>query len=103
LGLPETRGHRCWSEAEERVAIRIPLFPSWFGELASQSRDGCKNGSGLLRHANISTTLGLYAHQVNSSMLAAQDFYDAGVKTRIADRSIGYRRIEKRIQAMSYR
>jgi len=99
LGLPETRGHRCWSEAEERVAIRIPLFPSWFGELASQSR----GGSGLLRHANISTTLGLYAHQVNSSMLAAQDFYDAGVKTRIADRSIGYRRIEKRIQAMSYR
>jgi integrase len=28
---------------------------------------------GHLGHANVSTTLGLYAHRVNSSMLAAQD------------------------------
>jgi hypothetical protein len=28
---------------------------------------------GLLRHSNVSTTLGLYAHRVNSSMMAAQD------------------------------
>jgi integrase len=27
----------------------------------------------LLSHANVSTTLGLYAHRVNSSMKAAQD------------------------------
>ena len=28
---------------------------------------------GLLRHSNVKTTLGLYAHQVNASMLVAQD------------------------------
>jgi hypothetical protein len=28
---------------------------------------------GLLRHANVSTTLGLYAQSVNSSMVEAQE------------------------------
>jgi integrase len=42
---------------------------SW---LVDQGTD-VKTVQGLLRHANISTTLGLYAHRVNSSMLAAQD------------------------------
>jgi len=32
-----------------------------------------KTVQGLLRHSNVNTTLGLYAHQVNSSMLVAQD------------------------------
>jgi len=32
-----------------------------------------KTVQGLLRHANVTTTLGLYAHQVNASMMAAQD------------------------------
>jgi integrase len=42
---------------------------SW---LVNQGTD-VKTVQGLLRHANVSTTLGLYAHQVNASMLAAQD------------------------------
>jgi integrase len=42
---------------------------SW---LVNQGTD-IKTVQGLLRHANVSTTLGLYAHRVNSSMLAAQD------------------------------
>jgi integrase len=42
---------------------------SW---LVNQGTD-VKTVQGLLRHANVSTTLGLYAHQVNSSMMAAQD------------------------------
>jgi integrase len=42
---------------------------SW---LVNQGTD-VKTVQGLLRHANVSTTLGLYAHRVNSSMLAAQD------------------------------
>ena len=32
-----------------------------------------KTVQGLLRHSNVKTTLGLYAHQVNASMLVAQD------------------------------
>ena len=36
-------------------------------------RTDVKTVQGLLRHSNVSTTLGLYAHRVNSSMLAAQD------------------------------
>jgi integrase len=44
-------------------------LPSW---LVNQGTD-VKTVQGLLRHANVSTTLGLYAHRVNSSMLAAQD------------------------------
>jgi integrase len=42
---------------------------SW---LVNQGTD-VKTMQGLLRHSNVKTTLGLYAHQVNSSMLAAQD------------------------------
>jgi integrase len=42
---------------------------SW---LVNQGTD-VKTVQGLLRHSNVSTTLGLYAHRVNSSMLAAQD------------------------------
>ena len=42
---------------------------SW---LVNQGTD-VKTVQGPLRHANVSTTLGLYAHRVNSSMLAAQD------------------------------
>jgi len=42
---------------------------SW---LVNQGTD-VKTVQGLLRHANVSTTLGLYAHRVNSSMMAAQD------------------------------
>jgi site-specific recombinase XerD len=42
---------------------------SW---LVNQGTD-VKTVQGLLRHANVSTTLGLYAHRVNSSMVAAQD------------------------------
>jgi site-specific recombinase XerD len=42
---------------------------SW---LVNQGTD-VKTVQGLLRHSNVRTTLGLYAHQVNSSMLAAQD------------------------------
>jgi integrase len=42
---------------------------SW---LVNQGTD-VKTVQGLLRHSNVKTTLGLYAHQVNSSMLAAQD------------------------------
>ena len=32
-----------------------------------------KTVQGLLRHANVSTTLGLYAQSVNSSMVKAQE------------------------------
>jgi site-specific recombinase XerD len=32
-----------------------------------------KTVQGLLRHSNVTTTLGLYAHRVNASMMAAQD------------------------------
>lgn len=32
-----------------------------------------KTVQGLVRHFNVSTTLGLYAHRVNSSMMGAQD------------------------------
>jgi len=42
---------------------------SW---LVNQGTD-VKTVQGLLRHANVSTTLGLYAHRVNASMMAAQD------------------------------
>lgn len=42
---------------------------SW---LVNQGTD-VKTVQGLLRHSNVSTTLGLYAHRVDSSMLAAQD------------------------------
>ena len=42
---------------------------SW---LVNQGTD-VKTVQWLLRHSNVRTTLGLYAHQVNSSMLAAQD------------------------------
>jgi site-specific recombinase XerD len=42
---------------------------SW---LVNQGTD-VKTVQGLLRHANVSTTLGLYAHPVNASMRAAQD------------------------------
>jgi integrase len=42
---------------------------SW---LVNQETD-IKTVQRLLCHANASTTLGLYAHRVNSSMLAAQD------------------------------
>jgi len=42
---------------------------SW---LVNQGTD-VKTVQGLLRHANVTTTLGLYAHQVNASMMAAQD------------------------------
>jgi LacI family transcriptional regulator len=42
---------------------------SW---LVNQGTD-VKTVQGLLRHSNVKTTLGLYAHQVNSSMMAAQD------------------------------
>jgi integrase len=42
---------------------------SW---LVNQGTD-VKTVQGLLRHSNVSTTLGLYAHRVNSSMMAAQD------------------------------
>jgi integrase len=42
---------------------------SW---LVNQGTD-VKTVQGLLRHSNVKTTLGLYTHQVNSSMLAAQD------------------------------
>lgn len=42
---------------------------SW---LVNQGTDA-KTVQGLLRHANVSTTLGLYAHRVDSSMMAAQD------------------------------
>jgi hypothetical protein len=34
---------------------------------------GVKTVQGPPRHANVATTLGLYAHRVNSSMIAAQD------------------------------
>jgi integrase len=40
--------------------------------LVNQGTD-VKTVQGLLRHSNVKTTLGLYTHQVNSSMLAAQD------------------------------
>jgi integrase len=42
---------------------------SW---LVNQGTD-VKTVQGLLRHANVTTTLGLYAHRVNASMMAAQD------------------------------
>lgn len=42
---------------------------SW---LVNQGTD-VKTVQGLLRHSNVSTTLGLYAHRVNASMFAAQD------------------------------
>lgn len=42
---------------------------SW---LVNQGTD-VKTVQGLLRHSNVSTTLGLYAHRVNSSMMAAQE------------------------------
>ncbi len=42
---------------------------SW---LVNQGTD-VKTVQGLLRHSNVSTTLGLYAHRVDSSMMAAQD------------------------------
>ena len=42
---------------------------SW---LVNQGTD-VKTVQGLLRHSNVTTTLGLYAHRVNASMLAAQD------------------------------
>jgi integrase len=42
---------------------------SW---LVNQGTD-IKTVQGLLRHSNVTTTLGLYAHRVNSSMFAAQD------------------------------
>ncbi len=32
-----------------------------------------KTVQGLLRHANVTTTLGKYAHTVNASMMAAQE------------------------------
>ena len=40
--------------------------------LVNQGTD-VKTVQGLLRHSNVSTTLELYAHRVNSSMMAAQD------------------------------
>ena len=42
---------------------------SW---LVNQGTD-VKTVQGLLRHSNVKTTLGLYAHSVNQSMLAAQE------------------------------
>jgi integrase len=42
---------------------------SW---LVNQGTD-VKTVQGLLRHANITTTLGIYAHRVNALMMAAQD------------------------------
>lgn len=44
-------------------------LPSW---LVNNGTD-VKTVQGLLRHSNVTTTLGLYAHTVNGSMLAAQD------------------------------
>ena len=41
---------------------------SW---LVNQGTD-VKTVQGLLRHANVTTTLGLYTHRVNASMMAAQ-------------------------------
>jgi integrase len=41
---------------------------SW---LVNQGTD-VKTVQGLLRHSNVTTTLGLYAHKVNASMMAAQ-------------------------------
>jgi site-specific recombinase XerD len=41
---------------------------SW---LVNQGTD-VKTVQGLLRHSNVTTTLGLYAHRVNASMMAAQ-------------------------------
>jgi hypothetical protein len=40
-----------------------------------------KTVQGLLRHANVTTTLGLYAHHVNASMMAAQDSMMRALKT----------------------
>jgi integrase len=40
-----------------------------------------KTVQGLLRHSNVKTTLGLYAHTVNGSMLAAQDSMMRAMKT----------------------
>lgn len=42
---------------------------SW---LVNQGTD-MKTVQGLLRHSSVTTTLGLYAHRVNASMMAAQD------------------------------
>jgi len=41
-------------------------------EIRFSSKD-TKTVQGLLRHANVSTTLGLYAQSVNSSMVDAQE------------------------------
>jgi integrase len=49
---------------------------SW---LVNQGTD-VKTVQGLLRHSNVSTTLGLYAHRVNSSMKAAQDSMMRGLQ-----------------------
>ena len=38
-----------------------------------QAQNDAKTVQGLLRHANVSTTLGLYAQSVNSSMVEAQE------------------------------
>ncbi len=40
-----------------------------------------KTVQGLLRHSNVTTTLGLYAHTINGSMLAAQDSLMRAMKT----------------------
>jgi len=40
--------------------------------LVNEEKD-TKTVHGLLRHANVSTTLGLYAQSVNSSMVEAQE------------------------------
>ena len=53
---------------------------SW---LVNQGTD-VKTVQGLLRHSNVSTTLGLYAHRVNSSMMAAQDSVMRAITARIA-------------------
>jgi integrase len=51
---------------------------SW---LVNQGMD-VKTVQGLLRHSNVTTTLGLYAHSVDASMMAAQDAMMRALKTR---------------------
>lgn len=50
---------------------------SW---LVNQGTD-VKTVQGLLRHSNVTTTLGLYAHSVDASMMAAQDATMKALKT----------------------
>src|SRR5271167_3395800 len=66
---------RSWlalSSSRDSVSVSTICATHWRPSLINKEND-TKTVQGLLRHANVSTTLGLYAQSVNSSMVEAQE------------------------------